>query len=93
MSSPTTLKLPEKLKARVAKLARATHRSPHGMMVEAIEREVQREERYRAFVKEALAADLGIEKGAPVYAAEDVHAWLERLATDANAARPGAWRG
>lgn len=93
MPSPTTLKLPEKLKARVAKLARATHRSPHGMMVEAIEREVQREERYRAFVKEALAADLGIGKGAPVYAADDVHAWLERLTADASAPRPNAWRG
>lgn len=93
MPSPTTLKLPEQLKVRVAKLARATHRSAHSMMVEAIEREVQREERYRKFVKEARAADRDTEKGAPVYAADDVHAWLDRLAVDANAARPGAWRG
>jgi predicted transcriptional regulator len=93
MPSPTTLKLPEKLKARVAKLARATNRTPHGMMIEAIEREVQREERYRAFVKEALTADLGIDKGAPVYASDDVHTWLDRLAVDANAPRPKAWRG
>lgn len=90
MSSPTTLKLPEKLKARVAKLARATNRTPHGMMVEAIEREVEREERYRAFLKEALAADTGIEKGAPVYAADDVHAWLEQLAVNPDARRPKA---
>ncbi|MEQ1881031.1 MAG: CopG family transcriptional regulator [Burkholderiales bacterium] len=88
MPSPTTLKLPEKLKARVTKLALATNRTPHGMMIEAIEREVEREERYRAFVKEAIAADLAIDKGAPVYAANDVHAWMERLATDANAPRP-----
>ena len=88
MSSPTTLKLPEKLKARVTKLARATNRTPHGMMIEAIEREVDREERYRAFVKEAIAADLAIDKGAPVYGADDVHAWLERLAADANAPPP-----
>lgn len=90
MPSPTTLKLPEKLKARVAKLARATNRTPHGMMVEAIEREVRREERYRAFVKEALAADAAIDKGAPVYAANDVHVWLEKLSADANAPRPKA---
>ena len=88
MTSPTTLKLPEKLKARVTKLARATDRTPHGMMIEAIEREVEREERYRAFVKEAIAADVAIDKGAPVYAADDVHAWLEQLATNANAPRP-----
>jgi predicted transcriptional regulator len=93
MRSPTTLKVPEQLKTRVAKLARATHRSAHGIMIEAIEREVQREERYRKFVKEALAADRGIDKGAPVYAADDVHAWLDRLAADANAPRPSAWRG
>lgn len=92
MPSPTTLKLPEKLKARVTKLARATNRTPHRMMLEAIEREVQREERYRAFVKEALAADLAIDKGAPVYAAEDIHAWLEQLATNANAPRPKSLR-
>lgn len=93
MPSPTTLKLPEKLKARVTKLAHATNRTPHGMMVEAIEREVQREERFRAFVKEALAADGAIDKGARVYAADDVHAWLEQLAVDANKPRPKAWRG
>lgn len=92
MPSPTTLKLPEKLKARVAKLARATNRTPHGMMIEAIAREVEREERYRAFVKEALVADAAIDKGAPVYAADDVHAWMERLATNANAARPKSQR-
>jgi len=90
MPSPTTLKLPEKLKARVARLARATNRTPHGMMIEAIEREVAREERYRSFVKEALAADLAIDKGAPVYAADDVHAWLSRLAKDVKAPRPKA---
>ncbi len=61
------------------------------MMIEAIEREVERAERYRAFVKEALAADREIERGAPVYAAGDVHAWLDRLVTDTKAPRPKAW--
>ena len=92
MASPTTLKLPEKLKARVARLARDSNRSSHGMMIEAIEREVDRQERYRAFVNEALAADREIDRGAPVYAARDVHAWMERLATDGKAPRPKAWR-
>ena len=31
------------------------------------------------FLREALAADASIEKGAPVYPAGDVHGWLERL--------------
>jgi predicted transcriptional regulator len=93
MTATTTLKLPEKLKSRIARLARETGRSAHSLMVEALEREVAREERMREFVREALAADAGAEKGAAVYQAEDVHAWLERLARNPKAARPKPWRG
>jgi predicted transcriptional regulator len=92
MSTTTTLKLPEKLKARIARLAKATQRSPHSLMVEALEREVMREERMRDFVREALAADAAIDAGAAVYRAEDVHAWLDRLARDGKAAQPRPWR-
>lgn len=92
MTASTTLKLPEKLKTRIARIARESGRSPHGVMVEAIEREVDRAERYRQFVKDALAADKAIDAGADVYAAEDVHAWLERLARDGKAVRPKPWR-
>jgi predicted transcriptional regulator len=93
MASTTTLKLPEKLKSRIARLARVTGRSPHSLMLEALEREVAREERMREFVREALAADAGVEEGAALYRAEDVHAWLERLARDRKASRPKPWRG
>jgi predicted transcriptional regulator len=91
MTTTTTLKLPEKLKARIARLAKATRRSAHSLMVEALEREVLREERMQAFVREALAADAAIESGAAVYRAEDVHAWLDRLARNRKAARPRPW--
>lgn len=80
MAVTTTLKLPEKLKARIARLAKQTGRSAHSLMVEALEREVAREERVKAFVREALDSDAAIEAGAKVYRVEDVHAWLERLA-------------
>lgn len=75
-----TLKLPQRLKARIARLARQTGRSAHAVMLEALERGIAREERMREFVREAMAADAGIDTGAEVYRAEDVHAWLERLA-------------
>lgn len=88
----TTLKLPEKLKSRIARLAKATQRSAHGLMVEALEREVAREERMQAFVREALAADAKVEAGEAVYRADDVHAWLSRLARNPKAARPKPWR-
>ena len=93
MTATTTLKLPEKLKARIARLAKQAGQSPHSLMVQALEREVAREEQTRDFVREALAAKADIDAGGPVYRAEDVHAWLERLAKGEKAPRPKPWRG
>lgn len=61
-------------------------------MIEALEREVGREEKLRAFVREAMAAGKAIDAGAEVYRVEDVQAWLDRLARDPHTARPKAWR-
>jgi predicted transcriptional regulator len=93
MSSTTTLKLPSSLKARVARVARRSGRSPHSMMVEAIRRQTERDERMEVFVREALASERAIEAGEEVYAADEVHAWLERLARGKKGARPKPWRG
>ena len=92
-TSSTTLKLPPALKARIAKLAKSSGRAPHAVMVEALERQIQRDERMSAFVQEALEADREIEEGAVVYSAEDVHIWLDRLASNKKPARPKPWRG
>jgi predicted transcriptional regulator len=92
VSATTTLKLPARLKSRVSRVARKTGRTPHGFMLEAIERETVRAERVEAFVKEALTADRAIEETGEVYAAEDVHAWLTRLASGRKTARPKPWR-
>jgi predicted transcriptional regulator len=92
MTATTTLKLPEKLKARIVRLAKQTGQSPHGLMVQAIEREIAREEKMRDFVKAALASDAAAEAGAAVYRAEDVHAWMERLAKGEKPPRPAPWR-
>ena len=92
MSIATTLKLPEALKARITRLAKLTKQSPHSLMIEALEREVAREERMQSFVREALATDAEIEAGAEVYRAEDVHAWLDRLAHKRKTVPPKPWR-
>ncbi len=92
-TTTTTLKLPNDLKTRVARIAKKTGLTAHGFMIEAIERQTAREERVEAFAKEALAADRAIEQGGEVYAAKDVHAWLERLATRGRRTRPKPWRG
>jgi predicted transcriptional regulator len=88
----TSVKLPPKLKARVTALARKTGRSAHSFIIEAVERHAEREERLQTFVKEALAADADIERTGEVFRAEDVHAWLERLAGGQKTARPKPWQ-
>jgi len=92
MANTTTLKLPEKLKARIARLAKESKRSAHSLMIEALEREVTREESMKAFVRDALAAKADIESGGSVYRPEDVHAWMERLAKGEKPPRPAPWR-
>jgi predicted transcriptional regulator len=84
----TSVKLPPKLKARVTALARKSGRSLHSFIVEAVERHAEREERLAAFVKEALATDVDIERTGEVFRAEDVHAWLEHLAKGHKTSRP-----
>lgn len=92
MAATTTIRLPPKLRARLGSLAKQTGRSAHSLIVEAVERHTNYEEQMRSLVKEALAADAEIEKAGEVYRAEDVHAWMKRLATDASAPRPRPWR-
>jgi predicted transcriptional regulator len=91
-TTTTTLKLPPKLKQRLTALAEQSGKSAHGLMIEAIERHIEYEERMRAFVAEAIEADRDIERTGEIYAAEDVHAWLERLAQGKKTRRPKPWR-
>lgn len=86
--STTTLKLSDRLKARIARLAKANSQSAHSFMVEALEHAVERAERMSTFVREAVAADAAIEAGGETYRAEDVHAWLDRLADNPKAGCP-----
>lgn len=92
MSVSTTLKIPEHLKRRIARLAKQSGQSAHSLMVRALEREVAREERMREFVQEALASDAASEAGEEVYRMEDVHAWMEKLARGEKPPRPKPWR-
>lgn len=86
--STTTLKLPDRLKARIARLAEANGQSAHSFMVKALEHVVARAEHMHAFVREAVAADAAIEAGGETYRAEDVYAWLDRLAYNPKAGCP-----
>ena len=50
-------------------------------MVEALEREVALAEMREGFSQEAIDAAAEIDGGGPLYAAEDVHAWLKGKAS------------
>jgi predicted transcriptional regulator len=93
MKTTATLKLPATLKARIARAAKKAGRTPHAFMLDALERQTLREERLEAFIKEAQESDRAIDAGEEVYAAADVHAWLDRLASGAKTQRPKPWRG
>jgi HD superfamily phosphohydrolase YqeK len=64
----------------------------HSIILEAVERHTAYEEQMRSLVKEALAADAEIDRTGEVYGAEDVHAWMQRLAGGAASPRPKPWR-
>jgi predicted transcriptional regulator len=92
MAATTTIRLPPELRARLQALSEQTGRSAHSLIVEAVERHADYEEQLQALVREALAADARIEETGEVYRAEDVHAWMQRLAKAPQAARPKPWR-
>jgi predicted transcriptional regulator len=92
MAATTTIRLPPKLRARIQALAKQSGRSAHSLIVEAVERHAAYEEQLRGLVKEAMAADDEIERTAEVYRAEDVHAWMARLARGETPARPKPWQ-
>jgi predicted transcriptional regulator len=92
MAATTTIRLPPKLRARLGSLAKQTGRSAHSLIVEAVERHTGYQEQMHSLVKEALAADSEIDKTGEVYRADDVHAWMKRLAADESAPRPKPWR-
>jgi predicted transcriptional regulator len=92
MAATTTIRLPPKLRARIHALARQSGRSAHSVILEAVERHADYEEQMRSLVEEAIEADAEIERTGEVYRAEDVHAWMERLARGATADRPKTWR-
>jgi predicted transcriptional regulator len=52
----TSLKIDDTLKGRVQHLASQRRRSPHWIMLEAIEQYVEREEAHERFTQEALAS-------------------------------------
>ena len=81
MTTTTSIKLPQDLKARVAALAAQAGQTAHAYMLGAIERDTALAEKRHAFVEEALAAERDMQRTGLAYDARDMHAyWNARLA-------------
>jgi predicted transcriptional regulator len=87
-TTTTTLKLPDDLKTRIAPLAEAVGKTPHAWMVEALEAQTALAEMRELFIADAQASAAQIDAGGPLYAAEDVHAYIVARASGTAARRP-----
>jgi predicted transcriptional regulator len=91
MTTPTTIKLSDSLKERIAPLAAAAGKTQHAWMVDALERQADLAEAREAFIKDAEASAAEVDAGGALYAAEDVSSYLfARAAGQRNVARPKA---
>jgi predicted transcriptional regulator len=92
MAETTTIRLPPKLRARIRALAKQSGRSAHSFILEAVERHADHEEQMRSLIMEAIEADAEIDRTGEVYRADDVRAWVARLALGTVSDRPKPWR-
>ncbi len=90
MTVTTTLKLPVELKRRIGPIARRSGKTAHAWMLEALEREAERSDLREGFMQDALAASKALDEGGPLFAAEDVHAYLAARVAGKSARRPQA---
>jgi len=88
MASPTTLKLPEDLKALLAEQAAAEGKTPHAYMVEALAEKARRVQRQRLLDAEDDAALEEFEGTGIAYAFEDVREYIIGIAAGRKPSRP-----
>jgi predicted transcriptional regulator len=86
------LKLTDDLKTRIGPLAEAAGKTAHAWMVEALEAQVALAEMREAFIADAQASAAEVDAGGPLYAAEDVHAYIVARAAGIATRRPKAAR-
>ena len=72
----TSLKLPDSLKERIAKLAMETGKTPHAFMVEAICEQTERIEEDHAFMARAIASKKHFDETGIAYDADEVNAYF-----------------
>lgn len=88
MTIATTVKLPPKLKKRIAPLAKAAGKSSHAWMVDALGTQVDQEERRTTFIADAVESQRAVAAGEPVYPSQEVFAYLRGKVAGRKLKRP-----
>lgn len=84
----TSLKIDDTLKGRIQQLASQRRRSPHWIMLEAIQQYVEREEKREAFKQDALRAWEEYQRTGQHLTLEEADAWLGKLEAGEDAELP-----
>ncbi|MBN6741991.1 CopG family ribbon-helix-helix protein [Acidithiobacillus sp. MC6.1] len=84
----TSLKIDGTLKSRVQHLAGQRRRSPHWIMLEAIQQYVEREEARESFKQEALASWAVYQETGRYLTGQEVRTWLNIWGTEDEKAVP-----
>lgn len=92
--STTTVRVPDALRARIARAAARVGTSPHSLMLEALEERVELEEARAALVAEAEARDEAWTETGRGYDWHELRAYLEARVAGGPAKRPRVktWR-
>lgn len=88
ITAPTTLKLTDELKERIAPLAQAAGKTPHAWMIDALERQAALAEARADFMRAAERSAHEVDAGGALYAAADVVDYLVARTVNRNAQRP-----
>jgi predicted transcriptional regulator len=85
---PVSLRLPEAVKKRIAKLAKAQDLTPHGFMLDAIREKLEAEEARAAFHAEARRRLERMKRTGAGIPAGEVFEYLQQRAAGAATRRP-----
>jgi len=88
MASPTTLKVPDELRARLAAQAEAEGKSAHAYMLEALREKADRADRRREYLAAGAGALREYERTGIAYAMEDVEQYILGIAAGKKPRRP-----
>ena len=88
MASPTTLKVPDELRARLAAQADAEGKSAHAYMLDALREKADRADRRREYLSAGAAALHEYERTGVAYAMEDVEQYILGVAAGKKPRRP-----